>query len=198
MFEWVVLCHGGIVAGVISQVGGWDRRTPSPEEAIKWDRTLFCRSLNDYYDFESGLVDDVLFAGLGTGMIQRGMSEINDSVMLHTASVFSTLISIGWEFVTLTVIDSGPDSGSGSSSIFVECPEIRENLPSLAVSLKSVAMKVMDFFLNYRSIVCFRNHRFRAHSLIKDQLLTAPCLEDLDAGPSHAVSPSVMTVESEE
>ena len=110
------------------------------------------------------------------------------------ASVFSTLISIDCGFVTLTVIDSG----ASSSSILVECPEIRENLTSLTVSLKSVAMKVMDLFLNYRSIVCFRNHRFRAHSLLKDQLLTAPCLEDMDTGPSHAVSPSVMNVGSEE
>ena len=77
----------------------------------------------------------------------------------------------------------------------VECPEIRENLTSLAVSLKHIAMKVMDLFLTYRSIVCFRNHRFLAHSFIKDQLLTAPCLEDMETGPFHAVSPSVMNVE---
>ena len=82
--------------------------------------------------------------------------------------------------------------------MLVECPEIRENLTSLTVSLKHIAMQVMDLFLHYRSIVRFRNHGLPAHSFINDQLLTAPCLEDMDAGPSHAVSPSVMTVESEE
>ena len=98
----------------------------------------------------------------------------------------------------LTVIDSGSGSGSVSSSILIECPEIREDLTSLAVSLKRITMQVMDLFLNYRSIVCFRNHCFPAQSLIKNQLLTAPCLEDMDTGPSYAVTPSVMTVESEE
>lgn len=74
--------------------------------------------------------------------------------------------------------------------------KIRENLTSLAVLLRSVLMRAMGLFLNYRSIIRFRNHRFRTHSLIEDQLLTAPCL--MDTGPFHTVSPSVMNVESEE
>lgn len=41
--------------------------------------------------------------------------------------------------MTLTVIDFDPDSGSGLSLILIECPKIRENLTTLAISLQSVA-----------------------------------------------------------
>ncbi|MFC7009767.1 hypothetical protein [Halalkalicoccus salilacus] len=96
------------------------------------------------------------------------------------------------------MIDSSPGSGADSSSMLVECPEIRENLTSLAVSLKHIAMKVMDLFLDNRTIICLSDHCFLAHPFLTKDLFATPCLEDMDTGPFHAVTPSVITVEPEE
>ncbi|MFC7009422.1 hypothetical protein [Halalkalicoccus salilacus] len=95
------------------------------------------------------------------------------------------------------MIDSGPGSGSRSSSILVVGPEIRENLTSLAVSLKHIVMKVMDLFFDNRTIICLSDHCFLAHPFLTKDLFATPCLEDMDTSPFHAVTPSVMNVESE-
>ena len=69
---------------------------------------------------------------------------------------------------------------------------------SLTVSLKRIAMKVMDLFLDNRTTICLSDHCFLAHPFLKKGFFATPCLEEMDTGPFHAVSPTVMNVKSEE